>query len=99
MARQELWVGGYTPRTQVTLREFWNDSLATRSSRRLTFFLLYVSEGIPLGFTATVIATHMRRDGLDPDVIGWYVGSLYLPWAFKWLFGPVVDTGEGGIES
>lgn len=76
----------------MTLREFWNDSLATRSGRRLTFFLLYVSEGIPLGFTATVIATHMRRDGVDPDVIGWYVGSLYLPWAFKWLFGPVVDT-------
>ncbi|MCX7064035.1 MAG: MFS transporter [Proteobacteria bacterium] len=71
---------------------FWADSLATRRGRLLTFFLLYVSEGIPLGFTATVIATHMRRDGLDPAVIGAYVGSLYLPWAFKWAFGPIVDT-------
>lgn len=76
----------------MKLREFWNDSLATRSGRLLTFFLLYVSEGIPLGFTGTVIATHMRRDGVDPAAIGLYVGSLYFPWAFKWALGPIVDT-------
>jgi MFS family permease len=70
----------------------WSDPLATPLSRLRTFFLLYVSEGIPLGFTATVIATHMRRDGIDAAVIGAYVGSLYLPWAFKWAFGPIVDT-------
>ena len=71
---------------------YWADPLATRAGRLLSFFLLYVSEGIPLGFTATVIATHMRREGLDPAVIGAYVGSLYLPWAFKWVFGPIIDT-------
>ena len=65
------------------LTGYWADPLATRAGRLLSFFLLYVSEGIPLGFTATVIATHMRREGLDPAVIGAYVGSLYLPWAFK----------------
>lgn len=70
----------------------WTDPLATRVSRLRTFFLLYVSEGIPLGFTATVIAVHMRRHGVDPAVIGAYVGSLYLPWAFKWAVGPIVDT-------
>ena len=74
------------------LSGYWADPLATRAGRLLSFFLLYVSEGIPLGFTATVIATHMRREGLDPAVIGAYVGSLYLPWAFKWVFGPIVDT-------
>ena len=78
--------------TTRTLRAYWLDPLATRAGRLATFFLLYVSEGVPLGFTATVIATHMRRDGLDPAVIGAYVGSLYLPWAFKWAFGPIVDT-------
>ncbi len=76
----------------TALAAYWFDPLATRVSRLSTFFLLYVSEGIPLGFTATVIATHMRRDGVDPAVIGAYVGSLYLPWAFKWAFGPIVDT-------
>ena len=75
-----------------SLLAFWHDPLATRSGRLASFFLLYVSEGVPLGFTGTVIATHMRRDGLDPAVIGAFVGSLYLPWAFKWAFGPIVDT-------
>ncbi len=68
------------------------DLLGTRRGRLATFFLLYVSEGIPLGFTALTLATHMRREGVDPAVIGAYVGSLYLPWAFKWAFGPIVDT-------
>lgn len=30
--------------------------------------------------------------GLRPAEIGAFVGSLYLPWAFKWVLGPVVDT-------
>lgn len=71
---------------------YWRDPLATPRRRLTTFFLLYVSEGIPLGFTATLLATEMRRHGLDPAAIGAFVGSLYLPWAFKWAFGPVVDT-------
>jgi len=71
---------------------YWRDPLATRRRRLTTFFLLYVSEGIPLGFTAVLLATQMRRHGLDPAAIGAFVGSLYLPWAFKWLFGPIVDT-------
>ncbi|MGZ8259708.1 MAG: MFS transporter, partial [Caldimonas sp.] len=68
------------------------DLLATRKGRLAAFFLLYITEGIPLGFTATAIATQMRRGGLGPAEIGAFVGSLYLPWAFKWLAGPFVDT-------
>lgn len=68
------------------------DLLATRRGRLATFFLLYVTEGIPLGFTATAIATQMRRGGLGPVEIGAFVGSLYLPWAFKWVAGPFVDA-------
>ena len=68
------------------------DLLATRKGRLTAFFLLYVTEGIPLGFTATAIAAQMRRGGLGPAAIGAFVGSLYLPWAFKWAVGPFVDT-------
>ena len=68
------------------------DLLATRAGRLAAFFLLYATEGIPLGFTAVAIATQMRRQGLDPAAIGLFVGSLYLPWAFKWVMGPFVDT-------
>jgi MFS transporter, PAT family, beta-lactamase induction signal transducer AmpG len=68
------------------------DLLATRKGRLAAFFLLYVTEGIPLGFTATAIAAQMRRQGLGPAAIGAFVGSLYLPWAFKWAVGPFVDV-------
>jgi PAT family beta-lactamase induction signal transducer AmpG len=34
----------------------------------------------------------MRRQGLGPVAIGAFVGSLYLPWAFKWITGPFVDA-------
>jgi MFS transporter, PAT family, beta-lactamase induction signal transducer AmpG len=65
--------------------------LATKTGRQAAFFLLYVTEGIPLGFTATAVATQMRRQGLTPSQIGLFVGTLYLPWAWKWVVGPVVD--------
>jgi len=68
------------------------DLLATRTGRLAAFFLLYVTEGIPLGFTAVAIATQMRRQDLGPAAIGAFVASLYLPWAFKWAMGPFVDT-------
>jgi MFS family permease len=71
---------------------FGTDLLASKRGRMAAFFLLYMTEGIPLGFTATAVATQMRRQGVSPAEIGAFVGSLYLPWAFKWLAGPVVDT-------
>lgn len=66
--------------------------LATRNGRFAAFFALYLTEGIPLGFTATAIATQMRRQGMGPAAIGAFVASLYLPWAFKWAVGPFVDV-------
>ncbi|MEO5988536.1 MAG: MFS transporter [Candidatus Eisenbacteria bacterium] len=68
------------------------DLLRSKPGRLLAFFMLYMSEGIPLGFTATAVATQMRRQGVGPAEIGAFVGSLYLPWAFKWAAGPVVDS-------
>ena len=68
------------------------DLLATKPGRMAAFFLLYVTEGIPLGFTATAVATQMRRQGLGPAEIGAFVGSLYAPWGLKWAAGPIVDT-------
>ncbi len=68
------------------------DLLASRRGRLAAFFLLYFTEGIPAGFTATAVATQMRRQGLSPAAIGGFIGILYLPWAVKWAFGPVVDV-------
>lgn len=66
--------------------------LATGRGRLTAFFLLYVTEGIPLGFAATAVATQLRRQGVGPAEIGAFVASFYLPWAFKWAFGPFIDV-------
>jgi PAT family beta-lactamase induction signal transducer AmpG len=66
--------------------------LGSRNGRLAAFFLLYVTEGIPLGFAATAVATQLRRQGVGPAEIGAFVASFYLPWAFKWATGPFVDV-------
>jgi PAT family beta-lactamase induction signal transducer AmpG len=68
------------------------DLLRSKWGRMTAFFFLYLTEGIPLGFTATAVATQMRRQGVGPEAIGAFVASLYLPWAWKWAFGPIVDV-------
>lgn len=66
--------------------------LATRYGRLAAFFFLYVTEGLPLGFGATAVATQLRRADVGPAEIGAFVGAFYLPWAFKWAYGPVIDV-------
>ena len=66
--------------------------LASRWGRLMAFFFLYVTEGIPLGFTATTMASQMKRAGVGETEIGLFVGSLYLPWGWKWIAGPFVDV-------
>ncbi|MCV2362717.1 MFS transporter [Paucibacter sp. DJ1R-11] len=66
--------------------------LGSRNGRLSAFFFLYMTEGIPLGFAATAVATQLRRMGVGPAEIGAFVAAFYLPWAFKWAFGPLVDV-------
>jgi len=65
--------------------------LASKNGRLLAFFLLYITEGLPLGFAAGVIATYMRREGVSVADMGWFLGALYAPWGLKWIAGPFVD--------
>ncbi len=66
--------------------------LATRKGRLTAFFFLYMTEGMPLGLAANAVATQLRRQDVGPAEIGAFVGSFYLPWAFKWAFGPIIDV-------
>lgn len=65
--------------------------LASRWGRLVAFFFLYVTEGIPLGFTSTAMAVHLSKSGLSDQEVSFFTGMLYIPWAFKWMVGPVVD--------
>lgn len=68
-----------------------SDLLATRNGRFLTFGVLYISEGIPYGFTSVAMVTFMRQHGVGLDLIGAFSAALFLPWAFKWAWAPLID--------
>ncbi|MBM84063.1 MAG: hypothetical protein CMJ78_26215 [Planctomycetaceae bacterium] len=65
--------------------------LGSRTGRMIAFFLLYMTEGIPYGFTSIVMVYQLREQGLDNFEIGNFQWALYFPWQWKWLAGPFVD--------
>lgn len=65
--------------------------LATRKGRIAAFFLMYLTEGLPVGFAMTTVATLLRRQGVGTAEIGGFLALTLLPWAFKWVYGPFVD--------
>jgi PAT family beta-lactamase induction signal transducer AmpG len=65
--------------------------LDTKKGRLTTFGILYISEGIPLGFAAVAMAAYMRRQGMDVGQVGAFIAAFYLPWAFKWAWAPLID--------
>ena len=67
------------------------DVLATKGGRLTAFSLLYLSEGIPFGFSAIAITAYLRQQGVGLTEIGVFTASLYAPWGFKWAWAPLVD--------
>ena len=82
-----LVYGGKNTKTRMNSRNL----LTTRKGRFFAFSLLYISEGIPYGFTSIAMVTFMRQQGVSLESIGAFVGALFLPWAFKWAWAPLID--------
>lgn len=66
--------------------------LATRKGRLAGFFCLYMSEGLPQGFTGTAVALEFKRMGMTGAAIGTFAATIMLPWTWKWVMGPLVDN-------
>ena len=65
--------------------------LSTTNGRFTGFGIMYISEGIPYGFTSITMVALMRIEGLSIEKIGMFVAALFLPWAFKWMAAPLID--------
>jgi PAT family beta-lactamase induction signal transducer AmpG len=65
--------------------------LDSTRGRFTTFGLLYISEGIPYGFSSTAMVAFMRTEGLSLSQIGAFVAALFIPWSFKWVWAPLID--------
>jgi PAT family beta-lactamase induction signal transducer AmpG len=68
-------------------------SLAEQRWLRLfTLCALYVAQGIPWGFMATTLPAYLTQRGVDYAVIATMLSFSYLPYSFKWVWGPIIDA-------
>lgn len=63
--------------------------------RYVTFFYLYVMQGIPAGFALTAIANYLVAAGIEPYRVGQFVAAVGLPWALQFIWGPLIDRFQG----
>jgi MFS transporter, PAT family, beta-lactamase induction signal transducer AmpG len=63
-----------------------------RTLRTFTLCVLYVAQGIPWGFMATTLPGYLKQNGVDAEIVGAMLSFTTLPYAFKWVWGPIIDT-------
>jgi PAT family beta-lactamase induction signal transducer AmpG len=66
--------------------------LKTKTGRLTAFGGLYLSEGLPQGFSGVAMTLEFKRQGMDAAAIGVFAGTILLPWSWKFLIGPLVDN-------
>lgn len=64
---------------------------AETTSKLLLLGSLYLAQGLPDGFFRQALPVMLRAQGLSLENIG-LAALLALPWAFKWLWAPLVDA-------
>ncbi len=67
---------------------------ALSESRRLRlvgFFLMYISQGVPLGLVMTAIPAWLAANGASAGQVGFFIGTAMLPWSLKLVSGLVMD--------
>ncbi len=60
------------------------------ASRLALLGVLYFVQGLPFGFQSTALPVYLRSQGVSLTTIG-LLGALWLPWACKALWAPLVD--------
>ena len=63
----------------------------SRPLRYSVFFYLYVMQGIPAGFYLTALTNYFTAEGVKPNVVGSFIAIIGLPWAFQFIWGPLID--------
>jgi len=75
-------------------------TLVLRDSARLryaTFFYLYVMQGIPAGFGLTAVYNYLIGSGLSAKSVGTFAAIVGLPWAFQFVWGPLIDKYQWSV--
>jgi PAT family beta-lactamase induction signal transducer AmpG len=63
----------------------------SRLLRLWAFFLLYISQGVPIGLASIAIPAWLAAKGASVGDLGFVMGIVMLPWALKLVNGMVID--------
>ena len=63
-----------------------------RLRRMVSLCVLYFAQGLPWGFASVAFAAYLADNGYTPQEIATLFATIALPWTFKWIWGPVIDT-------
>jgi MFS family permease len=83
-ADEIVWDSDTLP-DQLSLTTDWN-------TRALSLCALYTAQGIPSGFISFTLIAYLAEQGYSAAAIGNMLFWVYLPWVFKFLWGPFVDN-------
>ena len=59
--------------------------------RYVTFFYLYIMQGIPAGFALTTIANYLIGQHVPSQNVGSFIALVGLPWIAQFIWGPFID--------
>jgi MFS transporter, PAT family, beta-lactamase induction signal transducer AmpG len=59
--------------------------------RYVTFFYLYVMQGIPAGFALTALANYLIGKDVSSEKVGAFIAYVGLPWILQFVWGPIID--------
>jgi len=65
--------------------------------RYVTFFYLYVMQGIPAGFGLTAVYNYLIGAGLTAKAVGTFAAIVGLPWTFQFVWGPLIDKYQYSV--
>lgn len=75
----------------VNARKPWPSLTENSALRFVAIFLLYFSQGIPIGICIIAVPAWLTAQGATPADVGLYVSVVVLPWGFKLINGLLMD--------
>ena len=64
----------------------------SRLQRIVTLCVLYFAQGVPYGFMTITLANYLSSQGLSTDRVGTLTAVALLPWTFKIIWAPLIDS-------
>ena len=65
--------------------------------RYITFFYLYIMQGIPAGFALTTIANYLLGQHVASQKVGAFIAVFGLPWTLQFVWGLLIDRYQYSV--